>query len=324
MNKTGIWAGAVVCAAVVVAAVWFAIFRFSEPVVVVTGPSAATVARPVAPVPAEPATSAMDDVASSAVPPDTATTVPAVPSRLVPAAETSVIGDRDILDDRDLRALLKEFGGWEALYRAGTEQERAELVVALGMEDKLRDELPNILPLEPDSDMRAMMLHRVAPKDYYEDLDPDTDVVDHELIALLELDLGTPLEKDEWLARLDLASIAQGEYGVEWTRRALRSGDPDVEFLAAVLQVNLNKLTDVVSPAEARRAEDRLFETLGPESDGEWDVMQRIRGYQALMFSSDPDRTLEFYRERLSEERDPRGTEALGRFIETLESVYGS
>ncbi len=245
-------------------------------------------------------------------------------ARLVPAPETSIIGDRNFHIDSELKKLLREFGGWEGLYRVATDQERAELIVAMGFEEELRNQIPNILPIEPDTEMRAMMIHRVDPEGYYDDVDPDVDMIDHELIELLELEMGTPSGTDEWLARLDLAAVLQGEYGVVWTRRAMESGDRDVEYLAAILQVNLNKLTDSVTQREAHNAEDYLFDALGSDDGGTLNREQRIRGYTALLFASDRNRTLEFYQERVAEEEDPGVVERLDRLIKDLESILGS
>jgi hypothetical protein len=227
-------------------------------------------------------------------------------------ADTTDESDMGFLEDEEIERRITEQGGVLPAYLKATREEREFFLDYLMAEDRLRAELPRLLPVEQDSSLRAYMLERTDPLGYF-DSPEDADqppVMDSELMVLLDSPAPTAMNSDEWAARVELAVQIDDDYGLRWVRRAWESGPDDAELrrLSASLLLNLGASIEGVSPAERERAEAYLYENL-TLTDTRAD--ERIRGYQSLFFAPDRARARAFFEQRLSEESDPAARTAL-------------
>jgi len=335
MSRKALGIGVVAIAAVAGTA-WFAMRdgkAVVEAPVAVASPAPQAVAAPPMPAPTVAEAAPLPEV--EIAPP------PSIPARAVerdftasstvhtaaipPAPSVSAFGGRDIMDADDLAELLAEYGGWPNLYRAATSEERAELIVALDLGDGgVRGQIGGLLGLETDSDLRAMMISRTDPEGFFDEALEEAPV-DEELIALLRAEAATPVERDEWIARMQVASLAQEAFGVEMTRRAIAEYPDDavVRLWASALQLSLNRMVEGVEPQEAASAENFLFAQLGGEGAGRFSANERIQGYSALLFSSDPAVARDFLRDRIDRDPDPQAQATLRQLVELLDKVAG-
>lgn len=336
MRKKAILAGA--AAAVLAAGVAHVVVRPAAPTAVaapagpvVSAPAAAAGAAAPAPAAPAPRSRPLPDVdiapppALAAIPVQKDFRAPSTvhASPVFPAPATSVLGGRDVMDPDDLAMLLHEFGGWSELYKAATADERGDLIVALDMGDGVRTQIEGLLPAETDSDLRAMMISRTDPEGFFDEGAEDAPV-DEELVALLRAESATPVGREEWIARMQVAALAQEEFGVEMTRKAI-AGHPDdaeVRLWASVLQLTLNRMVEGVSPQEVAAAEGFLYSRLASDSAG-FSAQQRIQGYGALVFSSDPMVARDFLKDRMESETDAQARAALQQLVSALDRIAG-
>lgn len=216
------------------------------------------------------------------------------------------------LEDEEIERRITQQGGVLPAYLKATGEEREFFVDYLMAEDRLRAELPRLLPIEQDSSLRAYMLERTDPAGYFDAPDDENQpaAIDSELMVLLDSPAPTAMNTEEWVARVELAARIDDEYGLRWARRAWESGPDDAELrrLNASLMLNLGASIEGVTPDELRRAEAYLYENLLVT---ETRADERIRGYQSLFFAPDRARARAFFEQRLSEESDPAARTAL-------------
>lgn len=261
--------------------------------------------------------------------------VPAKAAAASPEASPEKPGELFLSDD-EIAAAIRDKGGVAPVYLAASTSHREDIIDYLMSQDKLRDALPTLLPLENDSSLRAYMLERTIPKGYFDEaappsasgpgsqIEPATEEstappVDKDLEDLLDSPTSTPMNPEEWIARMDLALQTADAFGLQWARKARDEGpsDPGVQALASTTILNLAQSDPSVTADERSRAEQTLFDTLGA---GSVDPDQRIRAYYALYFAPDRNQARDFLDQRRSVETDPRAR----RTIEQLLQRWGN
>ncbi len=252
-------------------------------------------------------------------------TAPDTEPAVVPPTGTEDLSlyEEDLLDDDVVARLHEEFGSYSALYAAITPTQREELIDWLSGEDMLREEVGTLLPIERDSDLRAYLLRRVEPKGFWDGDEhaDDDEYVDADLIAILDNPTDTAINSEEWMARMDLATLIDPEYALQWTResRLAHPDDMSVNMLAATHTMTLASSIEGVTAGETAAAENYIRETFTGPRAGELTSDERVKGYYALYWSPDREETREFYRGRLEHEDDPRARQTLEGLLERLD-----
>jgi hypothetical protein len=268
------------------------------------------------------------------------------------------------LSDDEIAAAIQEKGGVVPVYAGASASHRQDIIDYLMAEEQLRDNLPALLPLETDTALRAYMLERTIPKGYFDDAksvpmgtdlaggtgeasrSPDTPetafdasavvddaseaasaAIDGELQALLDQTPSTPINADEWLARLDLALMTDDAFGLAWARKAREeaSGDVSVQALAASILLNLAQGDSTITDDEQQRAQQILTDSLASAgSAGTIDPNQRIRAYYALYFAPERVEARDFLTKQRALETDPRALQTLNQLLERWDQGGGN
>lgn len=264
--------------------------------------------------------------------------------------------DELFLSDDEIAAAIRKEGGAGPVYSAASASHRRDIIDYLMAEEQLRENLPALLPLEDDSVLRAYMLERTIPKGYFDAAaavpmgtdspvatgeagdspdaakaaagNPSIDdgpeaaasvTVDTELQALLDQTPSTPMEADEWLARLDLALMTDEAFGLAWARKARDEGpgDASVQALAASILLNLAQGDPAIGDDEQHRAQQTLTDSLATAvSAGSIDPNQRIRAYYALYFAPLRVEARDFLTKQRALETDPHARQTLNQLLE--------
>ncbi len=257
--------------------------------------------------------------------------------KAVQAAATPKSGSEDeeetslvFKSEEEIAKWIQDKGGIVAAYTAAGTEDRQEIIDYLMGEDKLRDQLAALLPIETDSDVRAYMLERVEPKGYFgeipgtaapeqtpndsETTDEEEEKPDTELMALLDADPASPMNSAEWMARLQLAQMAGEEYGLKWVRKALAEGpdDPELRALASSLTITLASGLDSVTEQESGSAENYLREHL---SDEGLSADVKIQAYHALYFAKDREAAKAYLEQSVAREQDQRVVAVLRQLL---------
>jgi len=231
----------------------------------------------------------------------------------------------DFTDPEVVAKFLEEYGSIGDLYRAAPKESREELIDYLIDQEQLRAELASILPAEEDSAMRSYILDRVEPDGFFDserEEDLDNPEIDDELIALLENPTATPIGREEWLSRMELAHLIDDQYALNWVRDGLDvfPGDKDVALLAHALTLTIGATLGNLSNAELNRSSDYLYSTLGGAAFATYNSDQRIRAYYALYWVPDRSSSAAFYTATLAVETDPRARDVLTGLIDRINS----
>lgn len=233
------------------------------------------------------------------------------------------LAEEDLLDDDTVARLLERFGSYGELYKALTPAQREELIDWLQSEEKLRENLAEILPVERDSDLRAYLLRRVEPQGFWEgdENSEDEDFVDTEMIALLDRPTDTPIKPEEWMARTDLAVITDMEYALTWTREAKRAHPEDLQvgMQAASMTMIIGASVDGVSKSEAQGAEEYLRSALAGEQAASLSSDEKVKAYHALYWAEDKEGARDWFRTQLAAEQDPRARQTLENLLARIE-----
>jgi hypothetical protein len=215
--------------------------------------------------------------------------------------------------DLDQLAILLEEGelAITEFYRSLPKDERADLIASLNAGDMLRPTLEALLPWEPQSEIRALLLDCIDPVSF-----GDSDAVseDARLVALLDLPTTTPIGDLEWAARMELANAIHPTVGMKWVRSALEAfpASPRVNFTSSVIVLVQGSSTDLYTPSEQAAAATTLGRLLQSEAARLFSPSGRTRAYYALFNFPDAAQVLEIYRACLMTETDPRTREVLG------------
>lgn len=237
--------------------------------------------------------------------------------------------DALLFDEEQLAELLEKYGSYAAIYQAANPTQRADLIDYLASEELLRDEIASLITDEEDPELRTYMWERVIPEGYFDaDGEPMIDDIDSEeaideaLKQLLDQPTKSPITKEEWLARMDLAHLIEDEYALNWIRDGLKvfPNDPDVNMLASTLTLNVAASTGNVPAQDSQRAADYIYEQLTHGDRQHYDTDQRVRAYYAMYWAQDRGRTHAFYQQQLAHEQDPRARNVLQGLIDRLDS----
>jgi len=231
----------------------------------------------------------------------------------------------DFTDPDVVAKFLEEYGTIGDLYRAAPKESREELIDYLIDQEQLRAELASILPAEEDSAMRSYILDRVEPDGFFDserEEDLDNPEIDDELIALLENPTATPIGREEWLSRMELAHLIDDQYALNWVRDGLDvfPGDKDVALLAHALTLTIGATLGNLSNEELNQSSDYLYSTLGGAAFATYNSDQRIRAYYALYWVPDRASSAAFYTATLAVESDPRARDVLTGLIDRINS----
>lgn len=245
----------------------------------------------------------------------------------------SVFADYDLFDEEDVAKLLEEYGSIKAIYDLATKEEREDLIDMLMGEDLLRDEIASLLPGETDPELRLYMIDRVDPRNFYDDSDEYDDYVDTDLLDLLNQPTATPITEDEWLARMDLAHLIEDAEGYRWAQQGKRAfpNSDEVQLLGNVITLNVAASVDNVVPrGEATSAMEFVYsQVFGENALSRFDPFDRMQAYNSVYpFDPtgvvDPQRTLDYYRQQMQHETDPRALEMLADLEGRLLQRYGT
>ncbi len=232
----------------------------------------------------------------------------------------------DLLDWGITSKLIKKYGSAAELYQNLPEDKKGDLITSLWMEDKLRDEIANLLPLESDSAVRADMIMQTTPRDFAsdsEELDENGEPKkDKELMDLLDKPTNTPMDAQEWLARLQLASELDNEYALKWIQDAKNTcpDKTDVMMKASSLTLRIGEETGEVNEREMKDAEEYVWLTLHQNNGSAVSADQRIEAYYALLWGPNRSRSLDFYRQQLQWEPDAQARNTLSQLISLMEA----
>jgi hypothetical protein len=232
------------------------------------------------------------------------------------------LADFNLLDTEDLAKLLEAYGSFEELYRAADGDQRLALAMYLAHEDAMRDYIGPLLAIEADSDMRAFLLMRTLPEGYFDEPDPENPFPrDDDLMRILDSPMETPIELDEWMARMELALDLDYEYALRWVRDGQRlfPDNPEMQLLASTMLVNLGASLGTLSDTEVRAAEQSLYNSLSGPGAEQFTPGQRMRGYWALVFAQDRARTREFFNQRRAQETSPQVRDLLDNLLRQLD-----
>lgn len=232
------------------------------------------------------------------------------------------IAEYNLLDTEDLAKLLEAYGSFEELYRAADGEQRLALAMYLAHEDAMRDYIGPLLALETDSDMRAFLLMRTLPEGYFDEPDPENPFPrDDDLMRILDGPMETPIELDEWMARMELALDLDYDYALRWIRDGQRlfPDNPEMQLLASTMLVNLGASLGTLSDTEVRTAEQSLYNSLSGPGAEQFTPGQRMRGYWALVFAQDRTRTREFFNQRRTQETSPQVRDLLDNLLRQLD-----
>ncbi len=285
----------------------------------------------------------------SATPVSSATNAAESPTPAAGETAENASDDNEMADgvwtDEALEKLIEIEGSVRAAYQKCDRDGRESLIDYLMAEEKLRANLPDLLLSEADTDLRAFMLLRVEPEGYFASEEEEAGagageksganegkieadasssdeeeekVLDEELRALLDEKPSTAMGTEEWKARLELALLLGEDYAARWVRDALEQNPDNAEIrsLASLMLLNLAAAQEEFGPSEAREAQEYLcgnFEQIA-------NPQERIRAYQALLFSPDREAALVSLRARLGAEPDARARRALERVVAMLEN----
>lgn len=233
------------------------------------------------------------------------------------------LDEEDLFDPETLARLVAEYGGIPELYKALSEEQRMSLIDSLNLTDTLRDHIAGILPLEQSTDIRSFMLFRVQPNTFGVSDDPQLqEDVDYELMAILDQPTASPIGADEFIARMDLGTFMDSEYGLNWVRSAAAAypEEMNVSVKAAELTLKIGATVDSVSSQERQQAQNHLMETLLAKESEKLPATERVSAYMGLYWSEDKKAALDFFKERLPLETDSKAQGKLQELIQRLEA----
>ncbi|MGF1572658.1 MAG: hypothetical protein ACFCU1_06255 [Sumerlaeia bacterium] len=232
------------------------------------------------------------------------------------------LNDADLMNPDMVSQLVDKYGSYAELYRLLNEEQRTILIDFLQFKNELRDHLGPILGMEESSDVRAFMLLRVQPNSIgISSRDDLLDTVDRDLIAIMDQPTLSAINELEWVSRMQLANQIDGEYALNWTRDAANAFPEDLEtnFVANSLTLKIGASVDSVSINEREKAENYLKKSLLSEQAQEINPDDRIAAYYSLSWVDDKNKSLEFYRERVELESDPKAKGILEGLISFIE-----
>jgi len=232
------------------------------------------------------------------------------------------LDEQDLLDWENVERLRDKYGSFTELYKVLDAEKRENLITMLWDKELLREELPNLLPLENNSDIRASIFAQVYPKGLWDEPTLEGEKpIDKELMAIMEAPTKSAIGREEWLRRLDVANLITEEYGLKWARDAAANSpnDPGIQTAAATTVLRNSQALDNPDPAETKKAEDYLKKMLGEDGGQKVTSDQRAQSYYALYYGTDKNATLATYRNQLGFENDDQNQRVLNDLIRMIE-----
>lgn len=236
--------------------------------------------------------------------------------------ESLPLDEQDLLDWENVERLRDKYGSFTELYKVLNTEKRENLITMLWDKELLRDELPNLLPLENNSEVRASIFAQVYPKGMWDEPTAEGEkAIDKELMKLMEAPTTSAIGRDEWLRRMDVANLITEEYGLKWARDAAANSpnDPGIQAAAATTTLRNGQALGTLDPAETKKAEETLQKMLREDGGAKITSDQRAQAYYALYYGSDKNATLATYRQQLGFENDDQNTRVLNDLIRMIE-----
>lgn len=203
------------------------------------------------------------------------------------------------LDDREISNLVDEFGVVELYKRLYFYNRRTMQDYFFSHPEALRENLPALMQVEEDSDLRMLLVEMLDPTYAPRETDSyDESKIDRDLLTLLEAPTVTPMSEDEWNARQVLAGIVSDQSAIDFARRSKEQfpESTTVELVASANILRYGGERAPVSPAETAGAHESLKKIMSADDFYDrFPTEKRLLAFESLIKNAD-QQTLELLR----------------------------